>query len=718
MAVQKSSVTLKIVSKVFLTSFFLFSIFINSQIFAQTNEDCLGCHNDETLNMDRNGKKVSLFADTKVLQASPHKKLQCIACHAGFDAGNIPHKENIQPVNCLSCHKNVKAKHSFHPQMMKSGANSMGSDVNCKGCHGTHDVKKPKINVGTGGGVSCGKCHGTQTKDYALSAHFEVKGDGISKSPECLSCHSQAITKKSFPKDPLKMKLAQDKLCLTCHLDDPQVRSRFSFNKGFIKAYESSVHGKALQNGNGRAAGCVDCHGSHLVQSSSDPNSSVAKMNIPQTCGKCHVEIVKKYNESVHGIAVAKGSKEAPVCTDCHGEHNILKHTDPNSPVAFQNVSEKVCSPCHSSVALTEKYGLSANRFQTFKDTYHGLALRGGSVAVANCGSCHGIHDIKSSKDPSSSINKANLAKTCGKCHPGANQNFAVGTIHVTLAKKDEPVLYWISLTYIILLIATLGGMFLHNLIDFLKKAKLKKMRQRGLIKHEYHGHSLYLRMTLVERIQHVSLMVSFFTLVLTGFMLRFPEAWWVVYLRNIFPHIFEFRSYLHRIAAVVMVMAGFYHIYYVSFTARGRQLIFDLLPRLQDAKDAIGMMKYNLGFSKEKPQLDRFSYVEKSEYWALIWGTIVMSVTGVVMWFDNTFIGLFTKLGWDIARTIHYYEAWLAFLSIVIWHFYFVIFNPDIYPMNIAWIKGTLTEEEMAEEHPKELERLKGKDEPAKIKE
>ena len=84
------------------------------------------------------------------------------------------------------------------------------------------------------------------------------------------------------------------------------------------------------------------------------------------------------------------------------------------------------------------------------------------------------------------------------------------------------------------------------------------------------------------------------------------------------------------------------------------------------------------------------------------------MSLTGVIMWFDNTFIGLFTKLGWDIARTIHYYEAWLAFLAIVVWHFYFVIFNPDVYPMNVAWIKGTMSEEEMAEEHPLEYERIK----------
>jgi len=131
-------------------------------------------------------------------------------------------------------------------------------------------------------------------------------------------------------------------------------------------------------------------------------------------------------------------------------------------------------------------------------------------------------------------------------------------------------------------------------------------------------------------------------------------------------------------------------------------------MPKVQDIYDAIAVFKYNLGISKYKPQFGRFSYIEKSEYWALVWGTVVMGATGFIMWFDNTFIGLLTKLGYDIARTIHFYEAWLATLAIVVWHFYYVMFNPDVYPMNLAWLTGTLTEAEMKEEHPLELEALK----------
>jgi cytochrome b subunit of formate dehydrogenase len=263
---------------------------------------------------------------------------------------------------------------------------------------------------------------------------------------------------------------------------------------------------------------------------------------------------------------------------------------------------------------------------------------------------------------------------------------------------------------YIILIFVTIGGMFLHNLLDFFRKSKIKKMKQRGLLVHEAHGHSLYLRMTLNERIQHITLAVSFLLLVLTGFMLSYPNTWWVSHIRDLSSDVFEYRSLLHRIAAVVMVTISLYHIYYITATTRGRQLVKDLFPKLQDFRDAIGVAMFNLGISKEKPKLDRFSYVEKAEYWALVWGTIVMTATGVIMWFDNTFMGILTKLGWDIARTVHYYEAWLAFLAIVVWHFYFVIFNPDVYPMNIAWWKGTISEEEMAEEHPLEYEKLNKK--------
>ncbi len=117
---------------------------------------------------------------------------------------------------------------------------------------------------------------------------------------------------------------------------------------GFIHAYDKSVHGYALHvKNNGDAASCIDCHSSHQIIKGTDSKSSVYRLNIPKTCGKCHSNIEKEYNESIHGQLVMRGNGDAPSCTNCHGEHNILNIKDPNSPVAFQNVSSQICSPCH-----------------------------------------------------------------------------------------------------------------------------------------------------------------------------------------------------------------------------------------------------------------------------------------------------------------------------------------------------------------------------------
>jgi cytochrome b subunit of formate dehydrogenase len=214
--------------------------------------------------------------------------------------------------------------------------------------------------------------------------------------------------------------------------------------------------------------------------------------------------------------------------------------------------------------------------------------------------------------------------------------------------------------------------------------------------------------MSLNERIQHAILAGSFILLVMTGFALRFPDAWWVSSIRQISESAFQVRSLVHRIAGVVMVSLGIYHAFYLIRTPRGRQVLRDMVPKLQDARDALELTRFNLGFQKTKPRLPRFSYIEKAEYWALIWGTVVMAGTGFILWFDNYFLNLLTKLGWDVARTIHYYEAILAALAILVWHFYFVIFNPSVYPINTAFWNGKLTEEQMEDEHGLELAQIR----------
>jgi cytochrome b subunit of formate dehydrogenase len=683
---------------------------------AQTKADCLTCHSDSTLSKEGPGKKtISLHTDEAVLNKSTHAQLACVACHVGFNTDSLPHKARIEPVACQRCHAGAVSKHPFHPELAKAISRHEEPSVTCKDCHGTHDVESPrragsKFSAGHLT-ASCGSCHEGEAEHFPASAHGKALAANVKGAPNCLTCHRDAIDFVAGTADSLSVKRAQEQLCLSCHLDNPDVRARTAPTAGFIRAYDQSVHGAALRKGNARAANCVSCHGSHDMKKGTDPGSFVSRANIPATCAQCHAGIAKTFGQSVHGVAVQKGNSDAPVCTTCHGEHTILGPSDPRSRVAPKNVSAQVCSPCHTSVLLSGKYGLNSDRFRTFTDSYHGLASRGGSLAVANCASCHSAHDIKPSSDPTSSVNKANLAVTCGRCHPGANERFAIGSVHISLTAQKEPLLYWVATAYIILIVVIVGGMLVHNVLDFVKKSKRLLMVRRGLAEEEHVGRGLYLRMSLGERLQHGMLLVSFITLVITGFALKFPEAWWVAPLQRVSPSMFSVRSIVHRIAGVVLILVSIYHCYYLLFVPRGKELLRDLRPTLQDFRDAVTVMRFNLGMSTVRARFGRFSYIEKSEYWALVWGTMIMGATGVILWFDNTFIGLLTKLGWDVARTIHYYEAWLATLAIIVWHLYFVIFNPDVYPMNVAWWKGTLTEREMREEHPLELERLKEND-------
>ncbi|HEU4520908.1 MAG TPA: cytochrome b/b6 domain-containing protein, partial [Thermoanaerobaculia bacterium] len=123
-----------------------------------------------------------------------------------------------------------------------------------------------------------------------------------------------------------------------------------------------------------------------------------------------------------------------------------------------------------------------------------------------------------------------------------------------------------------------------------------------------------------------------------------------------------------------------------------------------------VGVMKYYLGISHEHPKMGRFTYAEKAEYWALVWGTIVMGVTGLMLWFEiqvSTWLGL-PRWWVDVALLVHYFEAILATLAIIIWHLYAVIFDPDVYPMNFAWFDGKMREEQYHHEHALHYDELK----------
>jgi cytochrome b subunit of formate dehydrogenase len=342
---------------------------------------------------------------------------------------------------------------------------------------------------------------------------------------------------------------------------------------------------------------------------------------------------------------------------------------------------------------------LPAGRLSTYRDSFHGLAARGGSPVVANCASCHGYHDILPSTDARSMVSPQRLGTTCGSCHPGAGTKYRMGPVHVAMATTTQPILYWARLIYLWLIAGTIGFMTLHNGLDFGRKIARHLQEQLGRVQgHPHEVRQWFERMTVLERIQHVLLATSFFTLVYTGFALKFPEAWPFAWLARLEVG-YSWRGIIHRIAAIVMVAVSLYHVAYLV-TRRGRQLLVDLFPRPKDAIDLIQQMLYLAGLRSQPARFERFGYIEKAEYWALIWGTIVMTVTGGVLWFENSSLRELPKWALDLATLVHYYEAWLAFLAIVVWHLYMNIVNPDVYPMNWTWLTGRISDHQLQHEH------------------
>jgi formate dehydrogenase gamma subunit len=529
----------------------------------------------------------------------------------------------------------------------------------------------------------CLDCHSDKTltatnaagRTISLFVDPATLAASVHRTNSCASCHNDITDKHP---DDNKASKAVD--CARCHLE-PSL------------SYSASVHGVALRDGTAtgphHAPVCADCHGSHGVLPPGSPQSPLNFSNLAKTCGQCHEQEARDVMQSVHGTATAAGRRDSATCTDCHSEHKIEALRGSSS----LKISRDICSKCHASERLNTKYNLPADRVKTFFDSYHGLAAQNGSTRAANCGSCHGFHLVLPSSDPRSSIYKDNLAATCGKCHVGASANFAQSKVHVDMdaaggnAQLSERINWWVRRVYVVMIVVVIGLMAAHNALIFGRKAAaLQRRTERTLV-----------RMDAAQRWQHFALAVSFIALAWTGFALKFPDSW-VAHSLGMDENV---RRWSHRIAGVALLLAGAYHLGYITASREGRRLVRDMLPGLKDARDAAANARRLAGLGGSKPKFGRFGYAEKMEYWAVVWGTIIMGVTGLMIWFKMEVTRLLPRWVVDVATTIHYYEAILACLAILVWHFYHVIFDPDVYPLNRAVLDGRVSREWLEEEHP-----------------
>ncbi len=529
----------------------------------------------------------------------------------------------------------------------------------------------------------CLECHGLQdtTKTNALGQTISLFTDearlkaSVHSTNSCVDCHRDLATRWEHPDDG---HVAEPVNCAHCHARQSETAS-------------ASVHGLELRAGNLSAATCKDCHGQHDILRRSAPDSRTYFSHLAQTCGQCHIAEAEELAQSVHGQAAARGQRDAPTCIDCHAEHEI-QDLRKASPI---QIAEQVCGRCHSSTRLNTRLRVGRNQVDTFLDSYHGLAAQGGSTKAANCASCHGWHAIFASTDPRSTIHPSNLVKTCGECHPGIGEKFTLGKVHLDDLSGGETGLVvnrWVRRIYIALIVVVVGLLGLHNGVAWWHKLRAA---------YRLPGRTIQ-RMDPSQRRQHFVLVVSFVVLAVTGFALRFPDSalFWVLGTE-------EVRRWLHRASGVVLLGAGVWHVLYVLADTQGRRLLRDLLPVPQDWHDLRTNVRHLASGTGPRARFRRFGYPEKMEYWAVVWGTIIMGVTGLMIWLKVDVTQFLPRWAVDVAATVHYYEAILACLAIIVWHFYHVIFDPDVYPANWAWLDGKVTPEWQAHEHPLETPTL-----------
>lgn len=369
----------------------------------QTNEDCLDCHSDPELTGDKQGREISMFVDSKLLQKSVHKDNDCMDCHA--DASE-DHPEELQPVKCADCHDDAQEKFDSGIHGLAFHRGDLYAPT-CKECHGTHDI-----------------LHASEPESRTYKTNIPF-------------------------------------LCGKCHREGAPVARVYNISEhNILENYSESVHGEGLyKKGLIVTATCNDCHGNHLILPHTDPKSSISLGRIAQTCMKCHARIEQVHTKVIKGELWEEKPGAIPACTDCHPPHKVnpqnivinisdracLKchaREDVHKMVDSQPVSLKIdkediansmhreipCVKCHSDVSTHLKrpcqtagqvdcsncHAEVANRFL---NSGHGQAYFKKDPNAPYCTTCHGDHRVKSRYDETSETYRASIPKLCGECH-------------------------------------------------------------------------------------------------------------------------------------------------------------------------------------------------------------------------------------------------------------------------------------------------------------
>ncbi|MEJ2634989.1 MAG: cytochrome c3 family protein [Calditrichia bacterium] len=608
-----------------------------------SDKSCLKCHAKKDLHKTVNGKTISLTVDVAQLQNSVHKNIPCVQCHSDIS----PH----------------------HPH--------------------------PPVTVGK---VNCANCHAEVTEKYFSSSHGQAYENKNKMAPYCSYCHGTHDVLSHLNEDAKTYRTHIPALCGDCHAKlknspNQQVRS----HANVLFDYSRSVHGIGLVKlGLLPTAVCTDCHSTHYILGSNNPQSSVYFKNVPATCATCHLGIYKKFIKSIHSFTVTHTEKKLPVCNNCHSAHRIQNVAlDP-----FMREVTEECGSCHKRLA------------KSYFETIHGQAYLDGNLNAAKCSDCHGAHYILSVNNPKSSVGIDNIVTTCRKCHPDADRRFTGYLTHATHHDRAKyPILFFTYWAMTGLLIGVFSFFGVHTILWLPRSYRhLKEKRKISTGPKRYYIR----RFNTLQRLIHLFVILSFMALALTGMMLKFAGLPWAKFIASFVGGV-SAAGTIHRIAAVITFGYFFTHLgSLLRLKSKKKlslkQLIFGKNTMWFKKRDIIQFwqsMKWFVGLGP-RPQYGRWTYWEKFDYFAVFWGVAVIGFTGLILWFPE-FFTLFLP-GWiiNVAIIIHGDEALLAVGFIFSVHFFNSHLRPESFPLDPVIFTGLVPVEEYKEDRPAEYEDLK----------
>ncbi|NOZ19968.1 MAG: hypothetical protein GXP25_02655 [Planctomycetes bacterium] len=289
----------------------------------------------------------------------------------------------------------------------------------------------------------------------------------------------------------------------------------------------------------------------------------------------------------------------------------------------------------------------------------------------------------------------------CARCHEGADRSILTEKRFVHFDYSDLPpeerttmmvrVIRWV---YLLLIAGVIGGMLGHNILDFAKTIRRPKTADEGAMVDRY---------GLVWRLQHGVLLVVFITLGLSGLSMLFHAHWPAPVVVRLFGGV-DWAGFLHIGCGFSLIAIALVHVGSFIFSKRFRRDMKGIFPRFRDVADAVHQVLFYLGLRKEGARFGRFGYREKAEYWAVVWGTVIMGASGFILFLARSGAAL---PEWLVlaARAVHGYEAILAVLAILVWHMYNVHLSPRRFPGSATWITGKIGIDEMKEDHPLDQE-------------